>query len=454
MRPTLPTRLLASACLAVVAMPLTAGAQGTARDFARAAEEYLTAVVHAKDFSGSVLVARNHRIVFQRSYGFANRERRVAIDTTTRFAIGSITKAFVAALAEHLIHRGLLSLNEPVARYLPEIGHGDSITIGHLLAHSAGIPDYYRLPEYRASHCKPIAKSEFLELVRHKPLEFRPGRGSAYSNSGYFVLAALLERVTGLTLDSLSRREILAPLGMSATGSLTDHPIAHLATGYDAGFPPDGFQPAPCVDISWLFGSASMYSTAGDLLKWAELIGRRSQSVDSMAGPRFGWGARERFGRHMLEQNGRIPLGFVSYVGIWPADSLVVIALGNVQVDAVERIGLTLAAMALDHAYEAPRSAKAAVALDSATLTSYAGAYAIAPGFLLDVAARARGLELAGPDGISIPLDTEGRDHFFFRTLYTPITFLRDSSGAVNALRWGTSFVAPRTSRPPDETHR
>lgn len=449
-----PRRHLATLCLTALT-PLAARAQSSVRDIARTADRYLTALTNAHDFSGSVLVARNHRVLFRANYGFANRERHTAIGASTRFAIGSVTKTFVAAIAERLGRRGLFSPKDPVTRYLPEIGHGDSITIEQLLAHSSGIPDYYRFPEYRASHCRPMSEGEFLALVRERPLEFRPGTRSAYSNSGYYVLAALLERITGLTLERLVRRELLAPLGMTATGALsgTQH-VAHLATGYDAGFPPEHFQPAPCVDPTWLFGSASMYSTLTDLLTWAEFTARELQSEDSTARPHFGWGARSRFGGQMVEQNGRIPLGFVSYVGVWPADSVVVIALGNVQVDAIEGIGVALAAMALEQPYDAPRSPKIAVTLDSAELRAYAGAYEIAPGFLLDIAARPRGLELAGPDGTYIPLDTEGRGQFFFRTLYTPITFLRDSSGAVTALRWGTSFTASRVSGMPNDTHR
>src|SRR3982750_493273 len=104
--------------------PVTLRAQHSRGDLARDADSYMSSLKDAHDFSGSVLIARNARILFQRSYGFANREQGRRIASGTRFAIGSITKSFTAAAVLRLAQRGRLSLADPIARYLPEIGHG------------------------------------------------------------------------------------------------------------------------------------------------------------------------------------------------------------------------------------------------------------------------------------------------------------------------------------------
>jgi hypothetical protein len=124
-----------------------------------------------------------------------------------------------------------------------------------------------------------------------------------------------------------------------------------------------------------------------------------------------------------------------------------VIVLSNIQSEVVEQMGVGLAAIALGESYEIPRLRPGFTSppvSDSALFAAYSGRYEIQPGFVLTVRAVAQGILIAGPDGAFLPLDHEAADRFFFRTLYVPISFERDSGGRVAALDWNGQFKATR----------
>jgi CubicO group peptidase (beta-lactamase class C family) len=217
--------------------------------------------------------------------------------------------------------------------------------------------------------------------------------------------------------------------------------VPQLAIGYNPGFAPELLQPGATVDRSWLEGAGSLYSTVGDLLRWAE-------AVRQGAGPSrgLGWGPRTRFGSvASLEQTARIPIGYASYLAVYPDSGLVVILLSNVQADVVERLGIAIAGRVLNVSVRSPIPTPTITrALSGDSLSRYAGRYEIGPGFTLTVRNDANGLLLAGPDGMFSPLNSTGSGKFFFRPLQAAITFPRDSAGAIVALDWAGQFSGRR----------
>jgi CubicO group peptidase (beta-lactamase class C family) len=412
------------------------------------ADAFVAPYVTMRDFSGTILIARAGRVLVSRGYGFADFERRVVPDERTKYGIGSITKSMTAAGIELLAAQGRLSLTDPVGTYLSGFLHGDSITVTNLLEHSSGLRDYYSWPQYASGRSHSISRSEFLAAVQAQPLDFSPGTRSAYSNSGYFLLAAIIERVSGLPYAEFIERELLRPLRMNESGDLQDSLVVRgLATGYDAGFPPSRVQPAASVSRSWLEGSGSVYASARDLYRWLRATRHETLVALSTLSYPYGWGKRTRFGQEVLEQNGRVPIGYSSYAALYRRDDLIVIVLSNIQSEVVEQMGVGLAAIALGESYEIPRLRPEFTnppVGDSAQFTIYSGRYEIAPGFVLTVRSVAQGILIAGPDGAFLPVDHEGADRFFFRTLYVPITFERDSGGRVTALDWNGQFKAKR----------
>ena len=193
-------------------------------------DQYLAPYVAMKDFAGTVLVARDDRVLVRRTYGDA--------PEAATYAVGSIGKTVTAAAIELLASRGKLALTDPVGRYLS--GPYDSVTIQQLLNHRAGIPDYYAFPEFATRHGEDIPVAQLVALIAGKPLDFAPGTGERYSNSGYALLAALVEQVSGERYGTYVARELFAPLHMAHTGDLTAGAPRSLAPGRDPGFAPAG----------------------------------------------------------------------------------------------------------------------------------------------------------------------------------------------------------------------
>lgn len=412
----------------------------TRQQLARLVDAYVEPLVRMRDFSGTVLVARHRRVLVRRAYGSASYELGVPVSPAMRFGIGSVTKTFTAAAIELLAERGRLSLHDTLSKFLPGLVFGDSVTLEQLLEHRAGVPDYYGFPEYATRRTEPISLEQFATLVGGKPLDFKPGSEGRYSNSGYTLLAAVVERTSGMSYGVFLRTQVFEPLHLTETGNLADGGLVErLAPGYDPGFPPVRVQPAAYTSRGWLAGNGSVYSTAADLLRWVEAI-QSDRLVHSSRLPYpYGWGKHVRFGRDVLEQNGRIPAGYAAYLGTYPKEALTVIVLSNIQSAVVDQMGADLAALVLGEGYKIPvirLGGLSRTEVDSVPLQGLAGRYQVFPGFILTVRATTQGLLLAGPDGAFLPVDTEGPDLFFFRPLYVPIRFRIDGTGRAAALLW------------------
>lgn len=405
---------------------------------------YLAPLGEMRDFSGVVLVSRKGESPVIVNEGLASYELGVRIDPAFRFGIGSISKTFTAFAIVLLAREGRLSLDDRVSKFLPGLPYGDDITIAQLLRHEAGVPDYYTWPEYIEHRTQAISVPEFVALIGKHQLEFEPGSRSAYSNSGYALLAAVIEAASGSRYGELLQSRILAPLQLDGTDDMSHGGIVkELANGYDAGFAPENLQPPVRVHPSWLVGSGSIVSTAGDLHRWALALQNNEKFRLADLPYPFGWGERSVEGRALWEQNGRIPLGYASYLGIFPEDGTVVIALSNVQVNVTPSMGRDLAALAHEEEYTVP-TVRPRARIEASHLKELAGVYDVAPGFSLMVRAEGERLALAGPEGDFLPLDALDGEHFFFRPLYVTVTFTRDESGRIIELDWDGAFTARR----------
>lgn len=219
--------------------------------------------------SGSVLVAAGDSVLYERGFGEANRAWAIPNAPDTRFRIGSVTKQFTAALVLQLIEEGRLALDGHVTDYLPAYpaAQGDHVTVHHLLTHTSGIPSYTSLLEFPDLMRDPYTPDSFLTVFSGLPLEFEPGSAWTYSNSGYFLLGALIEAVTGHPYDEMLRERLLAPLGLADTGY--DHYgeiIDRRAAGYTRTG--GGYERAAYLDTSLPYAGGMMYSTVRDLHAW------------------------------------------------------------------------------------------------------------------------------------------------------------------------------------------
>jgi D-alanyl-D-alanine carboxypeptidase len=241
----------------------------------------LDSLFGADAFSGVVLLARGAEPVFQRAYGLADREAGRANDLETRFNLGSINKVFTATVVRQLAAEGRLALDDTLGRHLPDFPNRDAaarVTIRHLLEHRSGVGgNIFGAPPGGTRH-DVRSTADYLALIGSVPLQFDPGTRQQYSNAGYVVLGALIERLTGQSYYQAVRERIFRPAGMTATDSYAvDSLPANTAIGYTRGGPQAGL-PGQAPTGAWrrntdmLPGRGSSagggYSTAGDLLRF------------------------------------------------------------------------------------------------------------------------------------------------------------------------------------------
>jgi len=221
-------------------------------------------------FSGAVLVARAGQPDWQRSYGLADRERRVPVDSRTRFDIGSITKDFTAVAVLQLVERGKVDLDAPMGRYLkgfrPEIA--ERVRVVDLLRMESGFGDIF-VPEFEARRATLRTIDDLLALIRGFELEFEPGTNRRYSNAGYVLLGAIVEKVSGVAYADYVRDHLFRPAGMSAAFRDAERHDPGTAIGYTRWTPEKGAL-APNLDLLEPKGSPAggIVASAGDLARF------------------------------------------------------------------------------------------------------------------------------------------------------------------------------------------
>lgn len=183
----------------------------------------LTAVYEANGFHGVVLVAKNNQVLYQKSYGLADFDKKIKHTTETLFKTESVGKMFTAVSIMQLVEKGELRLNQTVKELLPElkIKNSDSITVHHLLNHTSGLKSPWDHPQWAFK--KEYTKAQLQQIVEEVPLAFdQPGKEMFYSNSGYFILAWIIEKKSGLPFDQYFKKHIFDKLQMTATRHLND----------------------------------------------------------------------------------------------------------------------------------------------------------------------------------------------------------------------------------------
>ncbi|HKR66284.1 MAG TPA: serine hydrolase, partial [Thermoanaerobaculia bacterium] len=224
----------------------------------------------ARQFNGAALVANRDGVILKKGYGFANLEWNIPNTVDTKFRLGSITKQFTSMIVMQLVAEGKIKLDEKMTQYLPDYraDTGDRITIRHLLTHTSGIPSYTGQPGFLQNVSRnPYEVAAFVKQYASGDLQFEPGTNWAYNNSGYFLLGAIIEEVTGKKYEQVVRERIFDPLGMKNSGY--DHAATILpkrASGYQ--LTTEGYRNADYLDMSIPYAAGSLYSTVEDLYKW------------------------------------------------------------------------------------------------------------------------------------------------------------------------------------------
>ncbi|HKH49737.1 MAG TPA: serine hydrolase domain-containing protein [Thermoanaerobaculia bacterium] len=215
-------------------------------------------------------VVRDGGLVYSKGYGLASLEHGVPLTPQTALDIGSIAKQFTATTIILLAQDGKLSVDDDVRKFIPEMpDYGTPITLRHLLHHTSGIRDYNALLTLGGINLEDVSTQEegLAIIARQKALNFHPGDEHSYSNSGYFLLSVVVERVSGKTMRAFAQERIFGPLGMTNTQYLDDHTlvIPRRASSYMPR-PDRGFRLETC---NWeQTGDGGILTTVEDLAKW------------------------------------------------------------------------------------------------------------------------------------------------------------------------------------------
>jgi len=239
--------------------------------FVAAVRAQLNAVTQAEQFSGAVLVTRDGQTVFEGAYGLANRELNLPNTLLTQFRVGSMNKMLTAVAAMQLVQAGTLRLEGTLGTYIPDYPNTDmaaKVTIHHLLTHTGGTGDIFG-PAFNANRLALRTPGDYLELYGTRNLQFQPGAQFSYSNYGFMLLGAIIERVTGKSYYDAVAERVHAPAQMTGTGSA---PEDSLVPGRSVGYmrPGGGALTSNAQTLPYRGTPAGGgYSTVGDLARFA-----------------------------------------------------------------------------------------------------------------------------------------------------------------------------------------
>ena len=413
----------------------------------READVYMRRQVTDSHFSGVALISKAGRVQFLKAYGYANEEWRVPNTVRTKFRIGSLTKQFTATLVMRLQQEGKLHISDPVCHYFDPCPKAwGSLKVQHLLTHTSGIENFTDDPGFATAKRKPLTQAELIENLSGRTLAFPPGERFQYSNSNYYLLGMIIEKVTGRRYEQILQSEILQPLGLADTGY--DHPetvMPERAGGYVV-LPNGTMRAADFVDMSWAFSAGALYSTAVDLEKWNEaLVSKKvlpAAALQTMwtpfkGGYGYGWEIPARspltLNRRMIMHSGSID-GFVSCMDRFLDSNVTIVVLSNhVMLENACTMAIELAAIAFGDNDQLTRPS-AEIKLDSVVLRRYVGRYRFAPDVIIQVALREDQL-FASTDRLPpIQMRAESERQFFFKELEWRIEFTIDLRDQVTGI--------------------
>lgn len=342
--------LFASAALAAAPAVLPVAGSGAAiaqpADFRARADAILAAAYPADGPGATVIVTRGGRTIYSASRGMADIAGRRPLTADSVFRLGSLTKQFTAAMVLQLVQEGRISLDDPVSRFFPDYPQpGAAATVRQLLNHTSGIQSYTSIPGFmrdEAQTNRPYSTAEMVALFRDRPPATPPGQAWAYNNSGYVLLGAIVERVTGKPWHRVLAERITGPLGLGSIGyGVERESLPGMARGYSGGDAQAG--PMRRLHMSVPHAAGALVGSAADMARWGQALHhgrvvspemyRLMTSPAPLAGGGthpYGMGLQmeQLRGRPSIGHSGGI-FGFSTFAVYVPAQDVYVVVLAN-----------------------------------------------------------------------------------------------------------------------------
>ncbi|NIM16738.1 MAG: serine hydrolase, partial [Candidatus Aminicenantes bacterium] len=365
---------------------LNAGKTST-KNLAKKIDAFLVKTYPANEPGAAVLAVKDGKVILRKGYGMANLELGIPMKPEMVFRVGSITKQFTATGIMMLAEAGKLSIEDEITKFLPDFPtHGHKITVHHLLTHTSGIKSYTGMPDFYPLMRKDMKVQELIDIFKNQPMDFVPGERFLYNNSGYFLLGAVIEKVSGKTYEEFIDEKIFKPLGMknSYYGSHS-RIIPNRASGYRKE--ENQFQNADYLSMTLPYAAGSLLSTVDDLYHWNQAVeaGKvvSEASLKRMLTPTklnkgktqdygYGWSLGTLFGEKLIAHGGGIN-GFVTYAVRIPEKNVFVTVLTNLpqKQPTASYVGQWITALLCDK----PVKQKKAITLDTKILDTIVGVY-------------------------------------------------------------------------------
>lgn len=371
----------------------------------------------------TVLVSSRGKVIYKKALGMADVELNVPMQVDNIFRIASITKQFTAIAILQLMEAGRLNLRDEITRFLPDYPmQGAKITIEHLLTHTSGIRDYTSIKDTTQRFRTDVTPQEMINFFKNQPMRFAPGARYEYSNSNYFLLGYIIEKITGKTYEQYLDKNIFKPLGMTSSLYGNDKRILKKrAAGYTKT--EKGLENARVISMSHPYAAGAILSTVEDLFKWnqalqsyklvkKETLEKAISRYKLVNGKEINYGYGFRLG--FIQQSpsvwhGGLIDGFMTMAMYLPKEDVYVVVLSNCNNISPERVTAKLAAIAIGKPFEYKE-----IVVDNSVLQTYAGVYENEAGDNLAISVTDGKLALQRGNGPKVNVKAFEKNSFFF----------------------------------------
>lgn len=409
----------------------------------------------------SVIVVKDGKTIFRKGYGMADVAKGIPMDAGAQHRIGSVTKQFTSTAILMLAEEGKLSVSDDITKYLPDYPtKGKKITIEHLLTHTSGIMSYTSKPSFREGIEQDMAVNAMIDTFKNDPLTFEPGSEYRYNNSGYFLLGAIIEKVSGMPYAQFVERRIFTPLGMLDT-AYEGHEKGKAPRAAGHTVRPTGYAPSTRMSVTQPYAAGAIVSTVDDMARWdaavssGKLLKRSSwqraftpytltTGVNTSYG--YGWHLGTLQGTQRIAHGGGIP-GFSAHAMRLPQKKVYAVVLANN--DRLPVSTEVVAARAAAIAIGKPFPVLAPIAMATDKLDEVVGTYQVDEKSTRTFIREGDKLFTQRDDRPKNEVIPYAPDRFYVPNSLVQMMFTRDANGKVDAVtiqQIDTSETNPRVA--------
>jgi CubicO group peptidase (beta-lactamase class C family) len=418
------------------------------------------AALHSKGkFNGNILIADKGEVVYKNSYGFANETTKEKLTENSIFELASVSKQFTAMAIVLLKKTGKLNYEDKLDKFIPALNFYENITIRNLLNHTGGLPDYMAIMDTVFDKSKIATNKDMISIfAKAKPaILFKPNTKYEYSNTGYALLASIIEKASGLTYKNYLDKVIFKPLQMTNsfvyTRRLAPRKIKNYAYGYvyiekskKYVLPDDYDDTNMVIWLDGIVGDGTVNSTTGDLLKWdkalyTDVLINDEDRKDIFSGITFANGKKSNYGFGWLVENNKVLGKIVNHTGSWPGyatfiernldsnKTIIVLQNNERSTFSVKQIR--------DAIYDLPKKntvKENEVSISKDIIKKYLGEYELAPQVVIKIFWDNDVLKTQLTGQKAFPIFAKSETVFFLKAVEAQLAFVKDKEGKVTNL--------------------